>query len=72
MCKGWGTKVFMDVGVMNAVSRLTASVQKFDKSSAELVEATNKLTTRILWLTVVVLLVGAIQTIFTVLAYYKK
>jgi len=61
-----------DVIGASAVNNLRQSVERFDKSSADLVATTNKLTKQICVLTWVFLVVGTIQTVFTVLGYFKS
>ena len=56
----------VDVVVHSAVVNLTQAVERFDKSSTELVSTTNKLTKRILTLTYVVIGLGVIQLVTTV------
>lgn len=61
-----------DVLVTAAVNNLRQSVERFDKSSADLVTATNKLTKRIYVLTWIFLFIGTIQTAFTILGYLRR
>jgi hypothetical protein len=60
----------MDVLVASAVERVTKAVERFDKSSSELVTTTNNLTNRILVLTRVVVGLGVIQVIATLLTLW--
>jgi len=49
-----------------------SAVRRFDKASAGLINTTNKLTSRIYWLTWVVTILGVVQTVFLVLDYFRK
>jgi hypothetical protein len=49
-----------------------SAVRRFDIASADLIKTTNKLTSRIYWLTWVVTLLGAVQTVFLILDYLTK
>lgn len=60
-----------DIAQLRSNLEVIVAVRKFDRASAELIRTTNKLTTRIYVLTGVVLFFGAIQTLFTVLNYFK-
>jgi hypothetical protein len=53
-----------DYATLKVSIELLAAIRNFDKASGDL-------TRRIFWLTVVFLVVGTVQTIFTVLTYLK-
>lgn len=61
----------LNVETINSLIELNKAIQNLNASSTELVSTTNRLTTRILWLTVVGVIVGIIGVVATVLQFYK-
>ena len=51
---------------------LIASLRSFDKASAALVTTTNKLTSRILWLTVGAIFIGLVQIVIAVMSLFSE
>jgi len=51
---------------------LIRSIRQFDKASGELVDTTNVLTTRILWITVAAVFIGMVQLIVAGISLFSS
>jgi hypothetical protein len=56
----------LSVEIIDALIALKSSVHKLDQTSTDLITTTNKLTQRILWLTVVAVIFGLLAFAFQI------
>ena len=60
--------VIRDIAQLRSNLEVIVAVRSFDRASAQLIQTTNTLTTRILWLTLAAIGLGIIQALISLLS----